>query len=496
MERIPVPSVVVLIGASGSGKSTWAASTFDGRSVVSSDALRALVGEDERDQAASTAAFDLLDQAVAARLRRRLTTVIDTVGHDAERRRQWIDAARSARLPVYAVHFDVSAAVCKARNRQRERRVPEAVIDGQVRGIAAQADGLTGEGFDDVIVVDDATTPATTVPAGVAATAAQARVQREAPVGLTFGLHVSSFDLRGGPGEMGERLAGIARAAEEAGFASLRVMDHPMQIPQVGRPWDPILEPFTALAHMAAHTERVVVGPLVAGVTYRNVAQLGKMIAGLDVLSGGRAECGLGAAWYERDHVAHGHDFPPLDDRYRLLEDALELLPLLWGPGTKPYEGRVLRIAEAVCYPRPLRGSVPILVGGQGERRTLRLVARHADACNLQGEADVVEAKLAVLAEHCRAADRDPSSVRVTHLSTSLTGRDDAEVADLVDALAPARNRDRWRAQVHAGTTDDQVGRFRGLADAGVQEAIVVLAGMVDEAAVERFAPVVSAFSP
>ncbi len=489
-----MPSVVVLIGASGSGKSTWASATFDGRSVVSSDALRALVGEDERDQRASTVAFELLDRAIDERLRRTLTTVIDTVGHDLDRRRGWIDAARAAGLPVYAVVFEVPAAVCKARNRTRDRRVPDTVIDGQHRAIREQRELIDGEGFDAVLVVDDSTRPTATVAARVAATAAHVERQAADPVGLRFGLQLSSFDLRGGPGELGERLASVAKAAEQVGFTSIRVMDHPIQIPQAGRAWDDILEPFTTLTHLAAHTESVTIGPLVAGITYRNVAHLGKTVASLDVLSGGRVECGLGAAWYERDHTAYGYTFPSLDDRYRLLEDALEFLPVLWGAGTKSYSGRVLRIPESICYPRPLRGSVPILVGGQGERRTLRLVARHAAACNLQGEPDLVARKVAVLAEHCRTEGREPSDVRVTHLSSALVGADDEEVASLVDALAPARGRDHWVAAQHAGTVDDQIGRFRALADVGVDEAIVALTGLVDEVAVERFAPVISAF--
>lgn len=119
------------------------------------------------------------------------------------------------------------------------------------------------------------------------------------------------------------------------------------------------------------------------GITYRNVAQLAKIVATLDVLSGGRATCGLGAAWFEREHRLYGYDFPPLAQRYELLEDALRLLPLMWGPGAPAFSGHRIEVPEAVCYPRPLQARIPILVGGGGERRTLRLVAEHADACNL-----------------------------------------------------------------------------------------------------------------
>ena len=164
-------------------------------------------------------------------------------------------------------------------------------------------------------------------------------------------------------------------------------MDHFRQIPQVGRAFDDFLESCTTLAYLAAVTDRVRLGTLVSGVTYRNVAHLGKIVATLDVLSGGRAVCGLGLAWFKAEHTAYGWPFPPVTERYDLLEDALRLLPLLWGPGSKPFEGAVLRVPETMCYPRPLQERVPLLVGGGGERRTLRLAARYADAANVFGDA-------------------------------------------------------------------------------------------------------------
>lgn len=498
MDRIPVPALLVLVGASGSGKSTWAEATFGGRSIVSSDSLRAILGEDETDQVASAAAFAMLEEAVRVRLDRGLTTVIDTVGHDPTRRRRWLEAGRTAGLPVYAVVFDVPAAECKRRNRNRERRVPDRVIDTQSRALRAQRPSIESEGWDDVIVVGPSHGGTTTGPVDVVAAVGPATGPTDAATGsagLRFGLHISTFGFDGSPDRTGARLASIARAAEDVGFSSIRMMDHPMQIPQVGRVWDDILEPMVGLAHVAAHTSRVTVGPLVAGITYRNVAHLGKAMASLDVLSGGRAECGIGAAWFEREHRALGYPFPPLAERYALLEDALEFLPVLWGPGTKTYEGRVLHISEAVCYPRPLRGTIPILVGGQGERRTLALVARHADACNLFGPPERVAGKLEVLEQHCRRIERPPADVRVTHLSTALVGRDGDAVRSLVDRFGPERGRERWEARVNAGTVDEHVARFRALADVGVHEAIVSLEGLVDDGAIERFAPVIDAFA-
>ena len=201
-------------------------------------------------------------------------------------------------------------------------------------------------------------------------------------------------------------------------------------------------------------------------------------MATLDVLSGGRALCGLGAAWFEREHRLYGWAFPPLAERFARLEDALELLPLMWGKGSPPFEGRTLTVEAAVCYPRPLQERIPILVGGSGERRTLRLVARHADACNLFGDPDTVRRKVAVLHAHCETEGRDPAEVTVTHLGS----------ARVLAAGEP-------RAGAGDATAAEQVGRYRELAEAGVGTAIVALADASGAAAVERFAEVIAAFS-
>ena len=161
--------------------------------------------------------------------------------------------------------------------------------------------------------------------------------------------------------------------------------------------------------------------------------------------------------------------------------DALQCLPLLWGKGTPSFEGRVLHIPEALCYPRPLQEHVPVLVGGNGERRTLRLAAQYADACNIIGELDEVVRKVAVLQDHCRALGRDPTEVEVTQLSTTLVGHTASEVASLLERLRPRRSSaERYAKSVNAGTVDDQIGRFRALADSGVGTAIVSLPDLDD----------------
>jgi alkanesulfonate monooxygenase SsuD/methylene tetrahydromethanopterin reductase-like flavin-dependent oxidoreductase (luciferase family) len=270
-------------------------------------------------------------------------------------------------------------------------------------------------------------------------------------------------------------------------------MDHFRQIPQVGRAWDDFLESYTTLAFLAACTERVRLGALVTGVTYRNVAHLGKIVATLDVLSGGRAVCGLGLAWFEQEHTAYGWQFPATADRYALLEDALQLLPLLWGPGSPSFRGRVLDVPEAAGYPRPLQDHVPIILGGGGERRTLRLAARYADAANVFGDAATVAHKSAVLRAHCEDAGR--REVALTHLSTTLVGTDPRHLAELVEARRP-RNRSAatYAASVNAGTVDDQIGRFRELAESGASEVVVRLPDLTDPTSLDRMARVISAF--
>jgi alkanesulfonate monooxygenase SsuD/methylene tetrahydromethanopterin reductase-like flavin-dependent oxidoreductase (luciferase family) len=168
---------------------------------------------------------------------------------------------------------------------------------------------------------------------------------------------------------------------------------------------------------------------------------------------------------------------------------------VFWGKGAPAFEGRVLHVPEAMCYPRPLQEHVPILVGGNGERRTLQLAARYADACNIVGESDVVARKVDALRSHCEQIGRPHASVEVTQLSTTLLGRDSRELSDLVERLRPRRtSAEQYAARVNAGTVDDQVGRFRSLAQAGVQTAIVSLPDLVDTRPIERFGDVIEAF--
>jgi F420-dependent oxidoreductase-like protein len=312
---------------------------------------------------------------------------------------------------------------------------------------------------------------------------------------VRFGLQIPRYTWAGGPHELAPRLRRIAAAAETAGFEHLWVMDHFRQIPSVGRPWEDMLESWTTLAYLAGVTDTIRLGTLVSGVTYRNVAHLAKIVATLDVLSGGRATCGLGAAWFRDEHLAYGWTFPSARERFALLEDALQLLPLMWGPGAPAFAGKAISVPEAMCYPRPLQARIPLLVGGSGERTTLRLVARYADACNLFGEAPTIAHKVEVLRRHCAEVGRDPADIEVTQLSTVLIGRDAAEVGALVDGLRPRRvSAERFARQVNAGTVEQHAGRVRDLVAAGVQTVIFSLADLDGPAQVERFADVIAHF--
>src|SRR5580658_3402742 len=208
-----------------------------------------------------------------------------------------------------------------------------------------------------------------------------------------FGLQIPSFTYGdGGDGtadepELFEKVVAIATTAESVGFDSVWVMDHLFQIPGIGDVDEPMFEAYSLLGGLAARTQKARLGAMVTGVTYRNPALLAKEVTALDVLSGGRAVLGIGAAWFEAEHEGLGFDFPPLSERFDRLEEALIICRSMFTEDAPSFEGRFYRIKGAVNRPRPVHGAgPPILIGGGGERRTLRLVARYADACNLFGD--------------------------------------------------------------------------------------------------------------
>jgi F420-dependent oxidoreductase-like protein len=240
---------------------------------------------------------------------------------------------------------------------------------------------------------------------------------------MRLGVHLINFGFPGGPAEIGPTMARVGAAAEEAGVVNVSCMDHYLQMGGmgVGEVDAPMLEGYTTLGFLAGHTSTVELQLLVTGVTYRRPALLAKIVSTLDVLSGGRAVLGIGAAWYEREHLAYGVPFPPLKERFERLEETLQIVQQMWSPDDGPYEGRHHHLAETINSPQPLtRPHPPIMIGGAGERKTLRLVAKYADASNVfagpQAGPEQIKAKLDVLAEHCRREDSDFGRIRKTIL--------------------------------------------------------------------------------
>jgi len=268
---------------------------------------------------------------------------------------------------------------------------------------------------------------------------------------MKIGLHCSRFTWPGGPAAMGRDLASIAQRAEAAGFYSLSVMDHFFQIQVMGpAEWD-MNEAYTTLGFLAGVTERLRLGTVVTGVTYRQPALLVKQVTTLDVLSGGRAWFGIGAAWFEREHLGLGFPFPPLGERFRRLEETLQIALQLWSGEVKPYQGRYYQLAETLCSPLPIqKPHPPIMIGGSGEQKTLRLVARYADACNLftHEGADVIKGKLEVLRGHCAAEGRNYDAIEKTVNTRLQLSRDGGN-----GSQTPAQVLAEWRQLAELGVT-------------------------------------------
>ncbi|WP_349270531.1 LLM class F420-dependent oxidoreductase [Mycolicibacterium parafortuitum] len=233
---------------------------------------------------------------------------------------------------------------------------------------------------------------------------------------MELGIHVPIFDIDGGTGAIAPELARVGAAAENAGVTWLSFMDHFFQIEPTGRPAESnMLEGYTTLGFLAAHTSTVQLGLLVTGVTYRHPGLLAKIVTTLDVLSQGRAALGIGAAWFEREHLGLGVPYPPIAERFERLEEALQICEQMWDPANNgPFTGKHYQLRETQCAPQPIN-KPKVLIGGGGERKTLRLVAQYGDACNLfVTTPDEVAHKLDVLRGHCDALGRDYDAIRKT----------------------------------------------------------------------------------
>jgi F420-dependent oxidoreductase-like protein len=233
---------------------------------------------------------------------------------------------------------------------------------------------------------------------------------------MQVGIHFMNFTLPGGAASLRAAVGDTAVAADEAGVAWFTAMDHWFQMEHFATAHDPMLEGYSVLNFVAAKTERLRLGLLVTGVTYRHPGLLAKTVTSLDVLSGGRAFLGIGAAWYEREHRALGVPYPPVAERFERLEEALQICEQMWSDDEGPYVGKHYQLAETINVPQALQSPrPPILIGGGGEKKTLRLVAQYADACNLFGSSpDDVGHKLDVLRAHCDALGRDYDAIQKT----------------------------------------------------------------------------------
>ncbi len=287
---------------------------------------------------------------------------------------------------------------------------------------------------------------------------------------MKLGLQIPVFTWPGGPAAIAGKLADIGRTADEAGFASIWVMDHFFQIaPGLGKASDPMFEGYGALSYLAAVTRKARLGTLVTGVHYRQPGFLIKQVTNLDVLSGGRAYFGVGAGWYERESKGLGFPFPPLATRFEWLEETLQIARQMWATGqpeeVQPYQGQHFQLAEPINSPQPLsKPHPPIMIGGMGEKKTLRMVAQYADACNLfarVGE-DELRRKLDVLAGHCQALSRPYEEIERTCLATVH--------------LAPGEM-----------SADDIIAYCQRLAGVGIQQAIFNMPNVHEIAPLEQF---------
>jgi F420-dependent oxidoreductase-like protein len=233
---------------------------------------------------------------------------------------------------------------------------------------------------------------------------------------MELGVHFMNFSDLGGNTQLGPKLAATAQAADEAGFTLLTMMDHWFQMEGFAPPQEPMLEGYTSLGFVAGRTRRLTLGLMVTGVTYRHPGLLAKIVTTLDVVSEGRALFGVGAAWYQREHEGLGVPYPPLSERFERLEETLQICKQMWSDNDGPYEGKYYQLAETICSPRPIQTPGPkILIGGGGEKKTLRLVAKYGDACNLFAlGVDEVKRKLDILKKHCEAEGRDYDTIKKT----------------------------------------------------------------------------------
>ncbi len=300
---------------------------------------------------------------------------------------------------------------------------------------------------------------------------------------VRMGLQIPNFTYPGvAPKDLFERIAAIATTAETGGFDTVFVMDHFFQLPMLGKPDQEMFEAYSLLCALAARTSTIRLGAMVGGMTYRNPAFLAKQVTALDVISSGRAIWGIGAGWFEAEHLAFGYDFGTFTQRFEKLEEGLQIVKSMFVNDTTTFEGKWFSVHDAFNVPKPVQaGGPPVLIGGSGERKTLRMVAQYADACNVFGEAGQIKHLMGVLDEHCATFGRDPSTICRTRLGTLAVGRTmeeaDAKVASRFGgtrlADLPDDVRQRVQAMMIIGDADEVGAQVQALLDAGLDGIVV-----------------------
>ena len=303
---------------------------------------------------------------------------------------------------------------------------------------------------------------------------------------VTLDLHIPNFNYPDvGPDEVFEMLVQIATTAERSGFSSVSFMDHLHQIGGVGPPENWMFEGSTMLAGIAARTSTLTLGLLVGSVTYRNPALAAKITTTIDVISRGRAWHGIGAGWFEEEHAAYGFGFPTLKERFERLEEALQITRSMFTNEQTTFAGNYFSANGAFNNPKPIRGDIPILIGGSGERKTLRLVAQYADGCNLFGDPDRVRHLLGVLERHCETVGRDPSEITKTGMGQIAIARTHEAAQAKLQSLRERGVPEERLASAIVGDPDTVGERAQAIADVGIEGMTVSLPDVHDPEAVE-----------
>jgi F420-dependent oxidoreductase-like protein len=288
----------------------------------------------------------------------------------------------------------------------------------------------------------------------------------------SFGLQIPNFTFGVPDDQLFDKVVELATAAEDVGFESVWVMDHFYQLPPLGGPDQPMLEAYTLLGALAASTTKVKLGTLVTGVTYRNPAMLAKIITTLDVISKGRAILGIGAAWYDVEHEGMGFDFPAVKERMDRLEEAVQICRAMFRDDHASFDGKHYSIKDARNLPRPIQeGGPEIMIGGGGEKRTLKLVAQYADMCNVVGDPAGMRHKIDVIQRHCKDVGRDPTDVKITRMATMIITDSPEQTAQTREFLTAAAGAEAAAAFTF-GQEDEVVAQIDELIDVGVDTFI------------------------